>query len=67
MAKKRQLRKPEFAIRPAKNGQSWSVFLIASNGRSILAYEFASEVAAQNWISFDSKTWLRKRETARRA
>jgi len=57
---KTQFKDPPFATRPAKNGMSWSVFLIRSNGRSKEISEFASEKAAHNWIDYQSKSWLKK-------
>jgi hypothetical protein len=65
MAKKRKFTETHFVIRPAKNGQSWSVYLITKYGRSIEAYEFASEKSARNWIDYESRGWLRKREAVR--
>lgn len=64
MAKNQRLKKSLFIIRPAKNGQSWFVFL---SGRSAPVYEFASEKAALNWIEYSAKSWLRKRHAVRRA
>jgi hypothetical protein len=57
MAKTQQPKKIPFVIRPAKNGQSWSVF--RTGGRS-LVYDFASEKAAQTWIEYGSKAWLKE-------
>jgi hypothetical protein len=64
MAKNRQFKKSPFVIRPGKGGMSWFVYL---RGRSKGISEFASEKAAQNWIDYKSKSWLRKREAARNA
>jgi hypothetical protein len=65
MAAKRRLdEQPSFVIRPAKNGQSWSVLLVAKGRHAVAVYEFASEKAAQNWIDYESKLWLRKRKAA---
>jgi hypothetical protein len=65
MAKKAQSQKIPFVIRPAKNGLSWYVFFVT--GHATKVYEFASEKAAQGWINYDSRAWLRKRKAARRS
>jgi hypothetical protein len=66
MVRKQKFEELSFAIRPAKNGMSWSVFLVSGPGRSKEVSEFASEKAAQNWIDYMSKSWLKKRGSANR-
>ena len=63
-AKRRLVEPPSFVIRPVKNGQSWSVFLVAKGRHAVAVYEFASEDAAQNWIDYGIEIVFRKRKAA---
>lgn len=66
MGKKRlQVKKPAFEVKPSKNSQTWSVFYINKNNRRISTFEFASEKASQDWINYQSKTWLKSYERNR--
>jgi hypothetical protein len=66
MGKKAQVKKSVFEVKPSKNSQSWIVFHVNQNNRRSPTYEFASEKAALNWISYESKAWLKNYEAKRR-
>jgi hypothetical protein len=65
MGKRPQVKKPAFEVKPSKNSQIWSVLYINKNNRRISAFDFASEKAAQEWINFRSKAWLKTYERNR--
>lgn len=51
---------PQFIVRPAKDGKSWSVFCELGYRRPVEIPDFSSEEAAQYWIDTVSKSWLEK-------
>jgi len=51
---------PQFIVRQAKDGKSWSVFCELGYRRPIEIPDFSSEAAAQYWIDAVSKKWLEK-------
>jgi hypothetical protein len=66
MGKKAHVKKLAFEVEPSKNNQSWIVFHINKNNRRSPTYEFASEKAAVNWISYESSAWLKRYQAKRR-
>jgi hypothetical protein len=66
MVEEQKFKDPQFVIKPAKDGKSWSVFCEIGYRRSIEIPDFASEKAAQYWIDTVSKAWLEKQKVDRR-
>ena len=60
MAKTKNFFDPQFIVRLAKDGRSWSVFCELGYRRPIEIPNFESEAAAQYWIDVVSKKWLAK-------
>jgi hypothetical protein len=60
MAKTKNYSDPQFIVRQAKDGKSWSVFCELGYRRPIEIPDFSSEAAAQYWIDAVSKKWLEK-------
>jgi hypothetical protein len=54
MAKTKNNSDPQFVVRPAKDGKSWSVFC------EVEIPDFPSEAGAKYWIEAASKKWLAK-------
>jgi hypothetical protein len=60
MAKTKNFSDPQFIVRPAKDGKSWSVFCEIGYRRPTEIKDFSSEKSAQYWIDAVSKKWLEK-------
>jgi hypothetical protein len=62
MAANTNFHDPQFIVKPAKDGKSWSVFCEIGYRRPVEIPDFFSEKAAQYWIDTVSKSWLEKRK-----
>ena len=60
MAANQKFHDPQFIVKPAKDGKSWSVFCEMGYRRPTEIPDFESEKAAQYWIDAASKKWLEK-------
>ena len=65
MAENQKTKGALFTVRPAKDGNSWSVFCATGFGTSIEILDFSCEKAGRYWIDTVSRAWLEKAKAGR--